>query len=72
MAVELDEFVRPVALPRYLTRFTGRERELVQLDDLLARSGERLTTIAGPGGVGKTRLLVEALDRLIDHAARKR
>lgn len=38
--------------------FLGRTRELRQLHTLLGRS--RLVTVAGPGGVGKTRLALEA------------
>jgi len=46
-------------LPRYVTNFVGRENEL---EDLLKaiRSGQRLVTITGLGGIGKTRLAVEA------------
>jgi predicted ATPase/DNA-binding SARP family transcriptional activator len=51
-----------------LTSFVGREQELVRLLDLLGRS--RLVTLTGPGGVGKTRLGVEAARRLaLDGAA---
>ncbi|HLJ54716.1 MAG TPA: AAA family ATPase, partial [Chthonomonadaceae bacterium] len=45
-------------LPLYLTRFFGRERERDQLSDLIRAN--RLVTLAGPGGIGKTRLAVEA------------
>ncbi|MFC4585511.1 AfsR/SARP family transcriptional regulator [Sphaerisporangium corydalis] len=41
-----------------LTSFVGRDAELAQVGDLLATS--RLVTLAGPGGVGKTRLATEA------------
>src|SRR5579859_7838846 len=44
----------PVNLPRQLTSFIGRERELRDLTALLARN--RLLTLTGPGGTGKTRL----------------
>jgi non-specific serine/threonine protein kinase len=43
-----------VQLPRQLTSFIGRERELRDLKELLGRS--RLLTLTGPGGSGKTRL----------------
>jgi predicted ATPase len=42
------------------TSFVGRERELARLDEL---RDTRLVTILGPGGVGKTRLVVEAAHR---------
>ena len=48
----LDRF--PDNLPRQLTTFIGRERELQDLKGLLERS--RLLTLTGPGGSGKTRL----------------
>ena len=49
---------RPTNLPTFLTRFIGRTREMADVGDLLAR--ERLITLTGPGGTGKTRLAVEA------------
>ena len=45
------------SLPLRLTEIIGRERELAELEDWLKHS--RLVTLAGPGGVGKTRLAVE-------------
>jgi hypothetical protein len=42
------------SLPRPLTSFVGRKRELGQLEQLLV--GSRLLTLTGPGGRGKTRL----------------
>ncbi len=61
MAVQLDVFGASSELPRYLTRFTGREEELCALRTLIAQDAERLVTLIGPGGVGKTRLMVESL-----------
>ncbi|GAB4325336.1 MAG: hypothetical protein Kow0010_07730 [Dehalococcoidia bacterium] len=46
------------------TTFVGRETELAHLEELLARPGCRLVTIAGPGGIGKTRLAAALADRL--------
>src|SRR4029077_15745401 len=43
-------------LPRPLTSFIGRERELAQARRLLA--GSHLVTLTGPGGSGKTRLCI--------------
>jgi len=45
-------------LPYQLTSFVGREREIGQLEDLLAT--HRLVTLTGAGGCGKTRLAIEA------------
>jgi DNA-binding SARP family transcriptional activator/predicted ATPase len=43
-------------LPLQATPFVGREDELREVGQLLARTSCRLLTISGPGGVGKTRL----------------
>ena len=48
-------------LPRQLTSFVGRERELSELEGLLGHT--RLLTLTGPGGCGKTRLSLELAAR---------
>ena len=50
--------VRRHNLPDYLNSFVGRRTELGELADLMA--GNRLVTLTGVGGTGKTRLAVEA------------
>ena len=47
-------------LPVPATAFIGRERELRELGALL-HEGVRLLTLTGPGGVGKTRLALQAV-----------
>lgn len=56
-------------LPPQLTSFIGREAELAALDNLIANPDARLVTIIGPGGMGKSRLSIEAARRQIDNFA---
>ena len=51
-------------LPVPATPLLGREQEATDIEDLVGRKGVRLVTLTGPGGVGKTRLMVEAARRL--------
>jgi len=53
-----------VVLPPVLTRFFGRHQESARLVDLLSRRTVKLVTLAGPGGVGKTRLAIEVAHRM--------
>jgi predicted ATPase len=52
------------ALPVPATPLVGREQEAAALEGLVARDGVRLVTLTGPGGVGKSRLMIEAARRL--------
>ena len=56
-------------LPAPLSRFVGRDREAAVLSDLLRQDGVRLVTLIGPGGVGKTRLVLHVAQALVDHFA---
>ncbi|MCB0107186.1 MAG: hypothetical protein KDE53_14800, partial [Caldilineaceae bacterium] len=47
-------------LPRMSSSFVGREVELSELLALLSRPDVRLLTCVAPGGMGKTRLVIEA------------
>ena len=49
-------------LPVPLTSFVGRRRELAEVDRLLERN--RLVTLIGTGGTGKTRLMIEVAGRV--------
>ena len=51
---------RKHTLPPQPTAFIGRELELDELHHLLVDPAYRLLTLTGPGGVGKTRLALEA------------
>jgi predicted ATPase/class 3 adenylate cyclase len=52
--------LRQTNLPIPATPFLGRELELSEVTRLLARPEVRLLTLAGPGGIGKTRLAAQA------------
>jgi len=47
-------------LPPQSTPFLGREEELKKITQLLANPSCRLLTLVGPGGIGKTRLALQA------------
>ena len=51
-------------LPQALSSFVGRDKELDEVEHTL--TDNRLVTLSGPGGVGKTRLAVEAATRAQD------
>jgi predicted ATPase/transcriptional regulator with XRE-family HTH domain len=50
-------------LPGTLTPLVGRSHEIAQIGVLLQEPTCRLLTLSGPGGVGKTRLALEAAHR---------
>ena len=49
--------VRPNNLPRQLTSFIGREKEMAEVKRLLSTA--HLVTLSGSGGAGKTRLAIQ-------------
>ncbi|MFB4316382.1 BTAD domain-containing putative transcriptional regulator [Actinomadura sp. 21ATH] len=53
-------------LPAPLTELIGREEIVQEVRGLLAGGKERLVTLTGPGGVGKTRVAFEAARRAAD------
>jgi len=67
LAVLRQEVPAPTAarhnLPAPLTSFVDREQALARLERLLGQA--RLVTLTGTGGVGKTRLAVEAAARVL-------
>jgi predicted ATPase/DNA-binding SARP family transcriptional activator len=59
--------IRPHNLPAPLTRFVGREVELERIAEQLNDPNYRLLTLAGPGGIGKTRLALTAARQAVAH-----
>jgi predicted ATPase/class 3 adenylate cyclase len=51
-------------IPIQLTSFIGRETELAEIKRLLSQN--RLLTLLGPGGTGKTRLALQAAAEILD------
>jgi predicted ATPase/class 3 adenylate cyclase len=60
----LEAGMRNLPAPR--TSFVGRADELASINQMLDEPDCRLLTLVGPGGVGKTRLALEAAARRID------
>ncbi len=54
------------SLPVPPTALVGRDEDIEQLRAVLARPGIRLVTLTGAGGIGKTRLAVQAVAGLPD------
>ena len=57
---------RPNNLPTQTSEFLGREAQLSAVRDLLDTGRVRLLTLTGPGGIGKTRLALQAAADQID------
>jgi predicted ATPase/class 3 adenylate cyclase len=71
-----DDFPPLATLDRQATNlrdqpssFVGRRRELAEVTALLQRDDVRLLTLTGPGGVGKTRLGLQAAAGLVEQFA---
>jgi predicted ATPase/DNA-binding SARP family transcriptional activator len=54
----------PHNLPFQISKFIGRERELADITDLIANN--RLVTLIGTGGIGKTRLSLKVGEQLLE------
>jgi predicted ATPase/class 3 adenylate cyclase len=57
---------RPNNLPAQPTALVGREAELAEILKRLSSDGVRLLTLTGPGGIGKTRMALQAAAEMID------
>jgi predicted ATPase len=67
--VETTDKVVPNNLPASTTGFIGREAQLAEIDRLLADPTCRLITLAGVGGIGKSRLALQAARQQLNHFA---
>ncbi len=56
-------------LPAQPVPFTGRARELAELDALCQDNKHRMITLVGPGGIGKTRLALALAERRVSRFA---
>lgn len=61
--------LHPHNLPVHPTPLLGRDKELAAVTGLLRREEVRLVTLAGPGGIGKTRLALQVAAELSDDFA---
>lgn len=59
VASDADRVVEPVRLPVPLTGLIGRDNDIAAIVDSLEH-GTRFVTLAGPGGIGKSRLAIAA------------
>jgi len=57
---------RPNNLPEQPTPFVGRQREIQGLKELLLSPDHRLVTVLGMGGIGKTRLAIQAASEMLE------
>jgi len=56
----------PHNLPPQPTPFIGREAELAEIARFFNNPDQQLLTLVGPGGIGKTRLALQAAARCVD------
>ena len=66
--IEQNESLPLHNLPRRRTSFVGRGAELREVREVFSDARYRLLTLLGPGGVGKSRLAVEAAYRQVRDA----
>ena len=63
----LKSLVPPTNIRRRIDSIIGRAAEIDELRQLLVGTDDRLVTIHGPGGAGKTRLAAHVAVALLDH-----
>ena len=64
-----EKSISRINLPVEPTPFVGRIEELAEIQHLLAET--RLLTLAGPGGIGKTRLAIKAAQQAAPCSSRQ-
>ena len=57
----------PSNVPHHLGALVGRQSEIEELRRLILNDANRLITVTGPGGTGKTRLTTTVAAGLLDH-----
>src|SRR6267142_5180556 len=62
-------FAESSTVPQWMSELIGRDEQLQQVLDLMKRN--RLVSLCGPGGIGKTRLATETARRLLERSAGK-
>ena len=56
----------PSDLPSPLTELIGRDDDVAEIERMLRQPALRMLTLTGPGGIGKSRLAIEAARRVED------
>ncbi|HEY4279300.1 MAG TPA: DUF4062 domain-containing protein [Conexibacter sp.] len=69
-ATASSNYRAPRSLPVVSTTLLGREHDIAEIVELLAKPEVRLVTLTGPGGIGKTRLAIAVGERLDDRYQR--
>jgi predicted ATPase/DNA-binding CsgD family transcriptional regulator len=64
---QLRHSVKALNLPSQHTPFFGRTNEIVDVSNLLIDPACQLLTLTGPGGIGKTRLAIQAVTEMLDN-----
>lgn len=57
----------PNNLPIQPNRLVGREQEIAEISNLVLQPNNRLITLTGVGGTGKTRLALAVADKMLSH-----
>jgi len=64
--IKPSPLIQSSQLPEQVTSFVGRHREIEAITDLISDQSNRIITLIGPGGVGKTRLAQQVAGMVSD------